>query len=309
MDDHAAPFDRRAVRRHRDRVASGFHNHDFLVAEVAARLAERLADVGREFEIALDLGCHTGVVGRDAGVRQRVGHLIQCDLSPAMVAAAAGARFVADEERLPVRDQGLDLVISALSLHWTNDLPGVLIQIQRALRPDGLFVGAMIGGNTLQDLHAALIESEMNLTGGASPRISPFADVRDIGALLQRAGFALPVVDRDRITVTYADAMALMRELRAMGEANALHARSRRFTRRGVLAQAAALYQSRHQDHDGRIPAHFDILYMTAWAPHDSQPRALRPGSASHRLADALGTREHGAGEASPRGPKADAGG
>lgn len=209
--------------------------------------------------------------------------------------------FVADPEALPVGAASVDLVLSVLSLHGVNDLPGTLVQIRRALRPDGLLLAAFFGGDTLNELRSCLEQAEIEVRGGVSPRVAPFADLRDIGGLLQRAGFALPVTDQDRVTVTYESAFALMRDLRAMGETNALAARERRFTPRSVFLRAAELYQQRHAV-DGRIPATFDINYLTGWAPHDSQQQPLRPGTAQTRLAEALGSTEESAGEKA--GPK-----
>jgi SAM-dependent methyltransferase len=205
--------------------------------------------------------------------------------------------LAADEEFLPFNDGGFDAVFSNLSLHWVNDLPGALIQIRKVLKPDGLFIGAMLGGVTLVELRQALMEAELANEGGVSPRVSPFADVRDAGDLLARAGFALPVADSDRITVTYPDALSLMRELRAMGEANALRSRRQGFSRPATLSGAAALYEAKHADRKGRIPASFEIVYLSAWAPDDSQQKPSRPGSAGLRLADALATEEHPAGD------------
>jgi NADH dehydrogenase [ubiquinone] 1 alpha subcomplex assembly factor 5 len=187
-------------------------------------------------------------------------------------------------------------VLSNLDLHWTNDLPGALLQLRQALRPDGLLLASLFGGETLAELSRALLEAELAEEGGVSPRVSPFADLRDLGHLLQRAGFALPVVDSDAIEVTYPDALALMRDLRAMGETNAAAERRRGFTRRATLARAAALYRERFARPDGRISARFEIVTLTAWAPHAAQPQPLRPGSARFRLADALGVPEHPAG-------------
>lgn len=293
-------FDRALVRRHRDRAAARFERHAFLHREVAARLADRLYDIQHGFERALDLGARGGDLGAAIAATGRVETLFGCDLSPAMARAqgAPGTVFVADEEALPVAERSLDLVLSNLALHWVNDLPGALVQVNRALKPDGLFLGALFGGETLVELRDALMRAELEVTGGAAPRVSPFADVRDMGGLLQRAGFALPVVDADRITVTYDDPFKLMADLKGMGEANAVLERSRRPLRRAVLARAAALYAEMFAQPDGRIPATFQILYLHGWAPHESQAKPLRPGSARHRLADALGTREVAAGEA-----------
>jgi NADH dehydrogenase [ubiquinone] 1 alpha subcomplex assembly factor 5 len=288
MTEPIAVFDRQAVRRHRDRAAPGLSAHDFLFCEVAERLAERLDDVTRRFPLALDLGCHTGELGRRLAGRGGIEQLVQCDLSPEMAARAGGLALAADEESLPLAEARLDLVMSNLTLHWVNDLPGALIQIRRALKPDGLFLAAMIGGASLVELRDALLAAEIEQEGGAGPRVSPFADVPDAGALLQRAGFALPVVDSDRITVTYPHALALMADLHGMGESNALTDRRRRFTRRSTLYAAAAAYEERFADTEGRIRASFEIIYLTAWAPHDSQPRPATRGSGQVDLGAAL---------------------
>jgi SAM-dependent methyltransferase len=211
--------------------------------------------------------------------------------------------LAADEETLPFAEASFDAVFSLLSLHWVNDLPGALVQIRRALKPDGLFLAALLGGETLTELRGALMQAEIEEEGGAGPRVSPFADVAQAGGLLQRAGFALPVADVDSITVSYPDAFRLMQDLRGMGETNAVAAHRRTASRRATLMRAAALYSERHADQDGRLPATFQVVYLTAWAPHESQPQPLRPGSAKARLADALGTEEQSAGE------KADPGG
>ena len=183
-------------------------------------------------------------------------------------------------------------MIHALCLHWANDPVGQLVQCRRALRPDGLFLGVLFGGQTLAELRACLAESEVSVTGGLSPRVLPMAEIRDLGGLLQRAGFALPVADSATRTVTYADAGRLMTDLRAMGEANALEGRLRRPTRRGVFAQAAMRYAAGFPAPEGRIRATFEMIFLTGWAPDDSQPKPLRPGSAARRLADALGSAE-----------------
>jgi SAM-dependent methyltransferase len=309
MNDQREIFDRRVLRRHRDRAAPGIAGHDFLLREVAERLLDRLEDVRRRFPLALDLGCHHGVVAELLAGRGGVETLVQADLSPAMtrlaaVRGAAGGRgvpaapaVVADEEALPFAESSLDLVLSVLSLHWVNDLPGTLLQIARALKPDGLLLAAMIGGDSLRELREALLRAELEVEDGVSPRVSPLADLRDLGGLLQRAGFALPVVDVDSLTVTYPSALALMRELRGMGETGTDRNRRRGLTRRATLLRAAALYEEVHGDAAGRIPASVDILYLTGWAPHAAQPQPLRPGSARARLAEALGSAERSAGE------------
>jgi SAM-dependent methyltransferase len=300
MSESINVFDRALLRRRRDRAAVGLGGHDFLFAEAAERLADRLDDVTRKFPRALDLGCHDGTLARVLAGRGGIETLVQCDLAPAMARAAAsnGApTLAADEEALPFAPESFDLIVSVLGLHWVNDLPGALIQICRALKPDGLFLGALLGGTTLTELRTTLIEAELAEEGGASPRVAPFAELRDAGGLLQRAGFALPVADADRIAVSYPDALALMRELRAMGESNILQARRRGFTRRATLARAAALYAEKFAEADGRLRASFEIVTLTGWAPHPCQPQALAPGSATTRLAEALETEERSAGD------------
>ncbi|MCZ6862379.1 MAG: methyltransferase domain-containing protein [Alphaproteobacteria bacterium] len=297
MNDGHKIFDRRAVRAHRDRAARAPEGHDFLHREVAARLVERLGEIRRDFACVLELGCHRGALSVLLTRRGDVETLVASDLSPA---CAGHARDVAplamtlagDEEALPIATGGFDLVISCLALHWVNDLPGALIQARRALKPDGLFLAALFGGTTLGQLRQAMMKAEIEVEGGASPRISPFVDIRDAGALLQRAGFALPVVDRDEITVAYENPLALMKDLRLMGEANAMRERRVGFSRRETLLRAAAIYEGTSKGADGRVPASFEIIYLTGWAPDPSQPKALRPGSAQTHLADALGSEE-----------------
>ncbi len=289
-------FDRAQLRRQRDRAARRLDEHDFLFRETAERLADRLSDVTRTFPVALDLGCRTGLLARLLGGRGNISRLYRCDLSPAMARLAGAPAVVADEEALPFAAGSLDLVISNLALHWVNDLPGCLLQIRHALKEDGLLLASMLGGETLIELRRCLLDAELEEKGGASPRVSPFADVRDAGALLQRAGFALPVVDIDTITVTYGEPMRLLADLRGMGETNAVTARTRTFTGRRTLLRALELYRQRYADPQGRIPATFQILTLTAWRPHVSQQRALAPGSARASLADALGRPPAGAG-------------
>ncbi len=218
---------------------------------------------------------------------------IQAGLSEARLCNGAGPRVVADEERLPFRAESLDLVASLLSLHWTNDLVGALVQIRRALRPDGLFIGALLGGATLTELRQALLIAESEIGGGAGARVSPFADGFDGAGLLQRAGFALPVADVDRVTVRYDHPIRLMADLRAMGETSVLLDRPRTPLSRRVLARTAEVYAERFALADGRIPATFEIVTLTGWAAHESQQQPLKPGSAKMRLADALNTVEH----------------
>jgi len=290
-------FDRRAVRHHRDRAAAALSEHDFLLREVGERLADRLDDVKRSFDRALDLGCHGGQLGRLLDGRGAIGWLVHADLSPQMAAQTSGAAAACDEEALPFAPESFDLVLSLLSLHWVNDLPGALVQLRQALKPDGLFLAAMLGGETLKELRSSLAEAEMAVDGSLSPRVSPFADVRDAGDLMQRAGFTLPVIDTETITVSYADPFRLMADLRGMGETNAVLERRKRGLRRATLMDAVNRYRTQFGDAEGRVPATFQIVYLTGWAPHHAQPKPLRPGSATARLADALGTEEISAGE------------
>lgn len=285
-------FDRSLVRKRRDRAATGFAAHDFLVREVAERLADRLDDVTRKFPLALDLGCHTGEMAGTLRGRGGIERLVQCDLSPAMAARAAAnghLTLAVDEEWLPFAPASFDLIVSNLSLHWVNDLPGTLLQIRRTLKPDGLFIGTLLGAGTLAELRQSLMDAELAEEGGVSPRVSPFADVKDLGALMQRAGFALPVVDADTVAVTYADPMRLLTDLRGMGETNAVAEQRKGLTRRATLLHAISTYQTRFAGPDGRLPATFQVMSLTGWAPHPDQPKPLAPGSATHHLSDVLG--------------------
>ncbi|MGE0055842.1 MAG: methyltransferase domain-containing protein [Hyphomicrobium sp.] len=284
-------FDRRLLARRRARAAQAPELPDFLLTRVAEDFAERLAIVRREFPVAVNLGAHHGVIGRALAPLGNVGDVINVELAPELI--PPGARAVAaDEEALPFAEGSVDLVVSGLSLQLVNDLPGALIQIRRALKADGLFLGALLGGDSLKELREAWLIAENEICGGASPRVAPFADVRDLGGLLQRAGFALPVVDSDPITVTYPSALHLMREIKAMGASNMLQDRRRVPVTRGLLLRASEIYAERFSRPDGRIAATFEIISMTAWVPHESQPKPLRPGSAEHRLADVLGAKK-----------------
>lgn len=285
-------FDRTLLGARRNRIAAGAAAHDFLLERVADDIAERLAIVQRKFPLAANIGAHHGLLAQRISGVSGVARVINVDHTVRLLDQCKGARVVADEEALPFAAASLDLVVSGLSLHLVNDLPGALVQIRRALKPDGLLLAALLGGQTLTELRQAWLTAESEITGGASPRVAPFADVRDLGALLQRAGFALPVVDSEIVTVTYATPLDLMRELKDMGASNMLSARHRRPVTRGLLLRAAEVYAERFALPDGRVPATFEILTLTAWAPDESQPKPLRPGSAKTRLADALGTTE-----------------
>ncbi|MBC2861250.1 methyltransferase domain-containing protein [Stappia sp. 28M-7] len=284
-------FDRRLFARRRaralERLAATSGDADFLLANAATDLGERLAAVSRDFPLAVDLGGHRGHVSAALAASGRVGAVLRADLL-VEDRSVPGAALVADDAFPPFADASLDLVASALSLHLVNDLPGALIQIRRTLRPDGLFLANLLGGDTLFELKDAFMLAELETLGGATPHVVPFADTRALGALLQRAGFALPVADVDRLTVRYADMFALMRDLRAMGAANILADRSRAPLSRATLARAAEIYAERHADPDGRIRATFDLVSLSGWAPHESQQKPLKPGSARTSLADAL---------------------
>ena len=293
-------FDRQMVRRNRDRAADLWNeerNSEFLFEEVVERLGERLSDVIRPFPVAVDLTARRGQLSRLLLGRSGTERVFQFDVSERFAAVAKTqnrflATAVADEEFLPLADGSVDLIVSCLGLHWVNDLPGALIQACRALTPDGLFLAAILGGDTLTELRQAFAAAEAELEGGLGPRVAPMADVRDAGALMQRAGFALPVVDKDAITVTYEHAFALMYDLRRMGEGNALTGRRRAFSRPSTFLAAADAYVKRFADNSGRLHATFDIVYLTGWAPAEGQPRPLPPGSATTRLAEVLGVSE-----------------
>ncbi len=280
-------FDSRAYAMRRARAARRGRD-SFLEVEVAENLSERLGAVKRQFAHALDFD------SREAAFRMLQGH----------AANWTRTAVAAEEDALPFANGAFDLVTSVLSLHAANDLPGVLAEIRRVLKPDGLFLAALFGGGTLGELRRAFAFGESETIGGASPRVAPFADVRDLGGLLQRAGFALPVADVERIDVAYSEFPTLVSDLRALGETNALAERSRKFLRRDTLAATLAHYSATDTDESGRTRASFDVIYLTAWAPHINQQKPLAPGSAKTRLADALGTQEKSAGEPAPASKK-----
>jgi SAM-dependent methyltransferase len=274
-------FDRAAVRRHRDRAAGSMAAVADVLADTAARLLDRLDDTTRRFASALDIGGR-GVVA--PLLRARGIATLACDLSPRMAALAGVPAAAADEEYLPFAPASFDLVVANLSLHWVNDLPGCLIQIRQALRPDGLLLASLPALGTLAELRGALTETEAMLTGGASPRVSPFPDLRDCAALLQRAGYALPVADVEDIKLLYADKLRLLRDLRAAGESNAVALRDRRTPPRALFPAALSVLPQQ----DGRAVATLRLAILTGWAPGPGQPAPLRPGSATRSLAEAL---------------------
>jgi SAM-dependent methyltransferase len=290
-------FDRSLLRARRARAAA-LGPATFLLERAVDDLVLRLGAVLRRFDLALDLGTPGDTVR--TRLADRVGTIVTVDPLPGHP-ATYGLRVVADEEALPFRDGSLDLVVSALALQFVNDLPGTLIQIRRALRPDGLLLAALIGGDSLSELRTAFAAAESEIEAGVSPRVAPFADLRELGALLQRAGFALPVTDVDRVTVRYGSPLGLMQDLRRMGATNTLVERRRTPLRRATLQRMMQIYAERFADADGRLRATFDIVWLSGWAPHQSQQQPLTPGSARTRMADALRTQEISAGEKARR--------
>ncbi len=294
MSQNPAIFDRRLLRARQSR-ARALGPATFLLDRVAEEMGERLSVVLRQFERAVDLGTPNDALRRVLAAGGKITTLVAASLS--VTADGSSLAVAADEEALPFADASLDLVVSALALQFVNDLPGTLIQIKRALKADGLLLAAMIGGDSLSELREAFAEAESEIEGGISPRVSSFADIRDLGALLQRAGFALPVIDSDRVTVRYDNPLALMHDLRAMGATNILTERRRTPLKRATLQKMLEIYAQRFADADGRLRATFEIVWLTGWAPHENQQKPLKPGSASRRLADALGAREISTGE------------
>lgn len=288
-------FDRRLLRARQAR-ARKLGPATFLLDRTASELGERLSAVLRQFSIAVDLGTPTDVVRQVLAASGKAGTIVA-----ATVHSNPGGRsflsVAADEETLPFANASLDLVVSALALQFVNDLPGTLIQIRRALKPDGLLLAALVGGESLSELREAIAAAEIEIEGGVSPHIAPFADVRELGALLQRAGFALPVVDSERLVVRYDSISALIRDLRHMGATNILNERRRKPLKRATVQRMADVYRERFADEDGRLRASFEIIWLSGWAPHEGQQKPLRPGSATRRLSDALNTAEISTGE------------
>lgn len=282
-------FDRALVRKRRDRAADTIEEFDFLFKAAAEQLLERLALVKKPLPVVLDLGGAHGILSEWLGQRSGTVQVVAADLSFNLLVRAGISSVVADEEFMPFRDGSFDAVASVLSLQWVNDLPKAFAQIRQILKPDGVLMLAMLGGNSLHELRGCLMEAELAVTGGASPRVAPFAEMRDVGGLLQRAGFALPVVDSETITVEYPDALALMHDLQGMGAGNALCDRLKLPLRREVLARTLQLYQEKFADGEGLIPATFEIIYAIGWSPHVSQQQPLARGSAQNKLVDFIG--------------------
>jgi SAM-dependent methyltransferase len=290
-------FDRKLLRSRRERFAPEIGAHEFLLAHVAREIAERVGLMLRFFPLALDLGAYHGLLGQKVAALPSVGAMIYAESAYALAALCPRPSLVCDEDLLPFKEASLNLIVSGLALHRVNDLPGALIQIRRALCPDGLFIAGLLGARSLIELRQALIEAEAEMEGGASPHVAPFGDIRDYGALLQRAGFALPVADAEVLTVPYPSPRELMREIRVLGGGNVLSERSKAPLHRRTLDRAEAIYRERHATEDGGVSATFEIVYLSGWAPDASQQKPLKPGSAAARLADALHTTEQSAGD------------
>lgn len=277
-------FDRNLIRLKRNRAASYLKDHGFLIDWAQDQMMVRLADIKRDFSKSLQIGCRSNKNFKGSfGIKD----LITIDNSPALK-----PDIIAEEDLLPITTENFDLIYSALSLHSVNDLPGALAQIKNSLKADGLFMAAMLGGETLYELRYVLQQAELELYSGQSPRVAPFADMPQMGNLMQRAGFNLPVIDSEKITVTYDNIYKLMHDLRYMGEANSTKSRNKKFVSKRFFDRANELYQQLYSDQDNRLIATFDVIFLIGWAPHDSQQKPLRPGSASNRLSDVLKTQE-----------------
>lgn len=282
-------FDLDLLDQRRNRWARHVKAQDFLLRRVGEDFSDRLSIINRRFAKTLILGAHHGIMSKEIAALDNVEWIISAESTPALLDQCPGTRVQAHQEWLPFKDGSLDLVLSPLMLQFANDLPGTLAQIRRALKNDGLLLATMLGGSTLSELRQAWLQAESEITGGASPRVAPFADIRDVGALLQRAGFALPVVDSERLTINYASPLALMQELKAMAASNILTARSRKPVTKTVLKRACEIYSDQFANTiTGRCPATFEVLTLSAWAPDDSQPKPLPRGSAKMKLSDAL---------------------
>ena len=289
-------FDRGAIARNRARAAHMSDSPKALLNDNRRQLLDRLLDVKRTFRTALSLGCRSGETAKVLAQDHAVETVVTSDFSEEFTRQAQQKGFLSvacDEEWIPFGSEVFDLIIAEHSLHWTNDLPGSLIQLRRCLQPDGLFLASLFGGATLHELRDSLIEAESSLLGGITPRVSPFVDVRDAGNLLQRAGYALPVADTDIIVHEFDRLDDLFDELRQMGENNAIQERSKGLTTRRLFDTAEDIYRTRHSAENGKLRATFEIVTLTAWAPSDTQQKPLSPGSAHNRLSDALGSEEN----------------
>ncbi len=284
-------FDSKLRRQRQTRIAKEFRTYGFLAERCAQDIGQRLTAINKSFPVVVNLSDLKGVMN-DEITSLRESRYISTSETVEMQSQIRCPKLVADDELIPFGMESVDLFISILTFQHVNDLPGVLIQLRRALRPDGLLLAAMFGGETLTELRDALGQAEVEIRRGISPRVFPFVDVRDAGGLLQRAGFALPVVDSDVVTVTYRSLIDLMHDLRGMGQSNILLDRSKRPLSKSIVARAEDIYRRAHADENGKLKATFEILYLTGWAPHESQQKPMRPGTAKARLADALRTKE-----------------
>lgn len=286
-------FDRDLYRQRLARAAKHYSRADFLKRRVIDDLAERLLTINRRFPVALELGSRTGIfrdtISTSPELAAKIGTLIESDLCPALLRDRSSPRLVLDEEHLPFASESADLVLAALSLHTVNDLAGCLARIRAILKPDGLFLGVFYGADTLVELRQALMQAETETTGGAGLRIAPVLDVRDGGAVLQYAGFALPAVDQTRETVRYDQVRDLLRDLRHMGETSVLDS-ARKPLRRATLGRLDTIYQEQFSDPDGRIRATVSTITLTGWAPHPGQQKPLKPGSGKAHLSEVLGS-------------------
>lgn len=281
-------FDLELGRLRKTRIADGFKAYRFLAERCAADIEQRLDAINKDFPTVVNLSSHQGVLNPKTHTNLGGNLYVEGDAVRAMLVEHLAPRCLVHEELVPFADGAVDLFVSVLSLHHINDLPGTLIQLRRALKPDGLLLAAMFGGETLSELRQCLAKAEIDVSGGMGPRVSPFVDVRDAGALLQRAGFALPVVDSDLVTVTYQSVNDLIQDLKGMGQTNILLERSKRPLTRSVLERTEEIYRQLFGNEEGKIQASFEILYLTGWSPHDSQQKPMKPGTAKMRLADAL---------------------
>lgn len=284
MTNNIFVFDRNIMRKKRNRSAPHLQSHGFLIDWAQKQINERLDLIKKDFPLALQIGNRAST---ESKMHDKIKHLITLDSADKL-----SPNVIADEELLPFQNNSFDLITSPLNLHSTNDLPGTLSQIKTALKPDGLFIGALLGGETLFELREVMNDVEMQHYNGLSPRVAPFADLPQMGSLMQRAGFNLPVIDSEKITVTYDNVFKLMKDLRLMGESNIVNNRKKTFTPQKFFHQVGEQYATKFSEPDGRIVATFEIIFILGWKPHDSQQKPLRPGSAKNRLADALKTEE-----------------
>ncbi len=284
MTDNIFVFDRKIIKEKRNRAALKIKEHNFLFDWSMDQMQSRLGDIKRQFPNTLQIGNRSKPVTKEGfGIK----NLYTLDLSENLKPS-----IIADEELLPFEKDSFDLILSPLNLHTTNDLPGVLSQINHALKPDGLFIASILGGETLYELRDIMNQVELELSGGMTPHVFPFADMPQMGSLMQRAGFNLPVIDSEKITVTYSNALKLMEDIRGMGESNALMERKKGFSSYDYFGHVVQKYAERFSDNEGRIQATFEVIFLIGWAPHESQQKPLKPGSAQNRLADILKSEE-----------------